>query len=279
MRLKQFSTILVSAVILVFLLVFIFSVQGFVVASPDTSANVPITADAYIDVNYPNTTHNGGLLYSASSAGIGTDPDTITKKIYIKLDLSTINFPIAKAGLGMTTIVCELPATVDAITDMEIYGVADDSWTAASLKAVDAPPPVTGVLQTMTPSGITQGSSARYYWKDETNGSFAQWLESQRSANGGNNIATIIVQIQPGDGNVGVRFEDQEGSAATFGCSDADGALPLFRVSTADDPLPVRLTAFDAAPPSLNWLLIAALVALAAVVVGGVTYGVRRFNA
>jgi len=229
-------------------------------AEPNTNTVLVPVADVYVDKANSGTNFNGYALdiaYSSSAGG-----NTPSKVVFLKVDLSSVGFPIQSAKLSMYALggSCGAPAAVN----IGIFPVTDNTWTETGL-TWPGPTASGGVLTTLTTT-TTPGRQETGF--DTTLGA---WLESQRT--GG--VATLRLEITT-VGNYDFLFDDREQTGKGVGCavSPLDTTQPQLTVSST--PNAVTLTTFGAADPTVNWPLIVGLGALALFIAAGVVIYRRR---
>jgi hypothetical protein len=218
-------------------------------AAPQTAVSLQPTDDAYADIAYPTTNFDGGALNVALSNNPAPPPaTTVTKRVFLKFSLSGVGFSIVQARLSLSALsgtACGGPP--DAV-NVAVYSVADDSWTETGLNWNNQP--ATGSLLATLDEGVL-GGSGYHHWTDTGTGSLAAWLRSQQG--GGDNVATLALEITGAGATTGAFFEDREGTGGSLGCPGG-GKLPTLQLADTTGPLVVTLSAFRATAGSANWL-------------------------
>jgi hypothetical protein len=132
--------------------------------------------------------------------------------------------------------------------NVAVYAVAGDTWTETGLNWNNQP--ATGSLLATLDEGVL-GGSGYHHWTDTGTGSLAAWLRSQQG--GGDNVATLALEITGAGATTGAFFEDREGTGGSLGCPGG-GKLPTLQLADTTGPLVVTLSAFRATAGSANWL-------------------------
>jgi hypothetical protein len=212
--------------------------------APPGALNLNASQDTYVDVNFPATNMDDGLLNAANSPGPPESPDVTTKVVVLAFDLSGVGFEIRSATLRLSTLTCGGLVPADAV-DVAVYGVNNDvTWAEDALTWDTRPVTSTGVLVRLDAGQTNYGVSQTYSWTDGNQGDFATWLESQRGANDGSATLMLLIDNAGNPGMADVFFEDREGTGAAYGCTDSLGG-PTLEVSATtsghDVLLPVVL--------------------------------------
>jgi hypothetical protein len=196
-------------------------------ASPATQVTLNATQDAYTDINEETTNFDEGLLTAANSPGPMDESDVTTKQIFLRFDLSEVDFEIQTATLSLATLTCGRKVPVDSV-GLAVYGIENDSdWDETTLAWENQPDISTGVLVTLDAGSTTLNKSRIYTWTDDTQGEFTTWLETQRNANDGSATLVVIIENSDNPGMADIFFEDSEETGAAYGCSDSLGEPTL----------------------------------------------------
>ncbi len=195
---KIFLVILLSGLVAGFIS---YSVLAQLILSPSN--------DTYTDLNYQATNFDGQALIAEYSSG----PCTVSRRVYLQYDLSSL--PIDVGPQTTVRVYISMAAATDG-GNLAIWSTGDD-WNGAlagngdetTLTWTNAPAPIQQ-LDTK-PSGTTSA------WVEFTGANLSSFINGQRSANGGDNIASFVIQWSDCVDTVGdvVVIEDREGSLGT----------------------------------------------------------------
>lgn len=153
---------------------------------------LPAVADSFIDQANPVTNFEGKplsfqvTLVENEQGPIAVYCPQITQQLYLKFDLSQVDFSIAQAQLQLMS----LQGVTEAALALQLQGSAD-TWGESSLMWINRPTQVTPLFSTP----IAIHSSGYLYWRDSGNGGLATWLESQRLVRGGDDTVTLTLSL------------------------------------------------------------------------------------
>jgi len=244
--------------------------QSQVTGTPTDDAFVHGTLGAFDDLK----------LYASWAASPGDKPSSY---IIMKFDLNAMTTgwaggdTIQQARLNVAALSCDGGENVN----VSLWGMPDsfDSWSETTLPAFAATEGGAAAatsLKATVDEGTVNGVVAPvyYHWTDTGSGSFASWLQSQRTSGATQGIVTLMLRLD-GPAETSVTFEDRELSGLAASCTESKGA-PKLQISGDGSPLAITLSTFHAADPAVNWLLYGGLGLLGLVaVVGTVVYRQR----
>lgn len=214
------------------------------------------TDDTYTDLNDQGTNFDNQALIADYSSG----PCTVSRRVYLRFDVSSL--PIDVGPQTTVRVYIQLPPGISG--NLAIWSTGDD-WNGASsgngseatLTWLNAP----AVIQQLDtrPSGTAQA------WVEFTGANLSSYVNQQRSANGGDNIASFAIQwadCNDPSSDLAV-FEDREN---TLNTGNTPQLYPL-------SPTAVKLSSFNTVNnPSAVWLVMAAI----AFFVSGITFIMLR---
>ena len=219
-------------------------------------------------VNYGNQCYdNYGIQAEASDNGTGQCVPTVVG--YVGWDLSSESRSWSSAALTLTAY--SVTGGTPPFT-FALFSPSDHDWTEDGV----APGYVGSAIVTTTVSSLSAGESVVFTSDD---------LGSHFSALKGHNASLAVVLTDGcGSHSANIAFEDLEGSGGLHAPTSVKEADLVFWTGAVDpntnDPTAVDVASVKANTdsPSSNWPVIVGLVALFALVVAGVGFGVRRSN-
>ena len=238
----------------IFVLVLLsFSLVGFVFAQASGAPQ----KDTYVNLNAADTTYSTETNLWATMSGDAGGNCTTTRQIFMEWDLTSITDPskIDSASLTMT-----VQTFVGSNSNYEVELFESDD--AADLNAITwNTKPNTGNSIEKQPTSTTGDSKVVF-----NSSALVNYLKNQA---GGDGKATFMIELSPLGSCSGANTQ------VFYSIEDPNGRAPDLQIL---DATAVTLSNFSANDGQPNWPLIAGLIALVAVVVAGITYGVRRFN-
>lgn len=230
-------------------------------AEPEASGTLIPTDDAYTDISIPGIHPSIGTLDLAFSGDPVPQPSKI---VFLKFDLSGINFTIQQARLNLAVITgCVVPSAVSVAVygALDVYHNTTTPWVESGItwnNQPDRDPTAVSPLIYMD-EGVVKLTGGYHHWTDTGAGDFADWLETQRIGDG---IATLRLEIPPNPGTSEVWFEDAEGTATGFPTCVAIGG-PVLQIADAAGPLSIELLDMHASPAAASrqgrWLALLAI--------------------
>ncbi|MBN2551066.1 MAG: hypothetical protein JXB15_18030 [Anaerolineales bacterium] len=201
--------------------------------------------DTYIDLNHPTTNYDGSALLVGNS----NFPTCVqTRLSYLRFDVSSLTSDVGTA----TPVSVWISSAAIYSGDLGIWSTTHDDWnggTAGNGSEADLnwnnAPPLASQLDT---ESVTAGVGGIWVHFASTN--LANYINAQRSANGGDNLATFVIQwtgCAVGSFINSIEFEDHEGTKGT-------GYLPRIEPNY---PTAVYVSGFYAEPKAgsidLSW--------------------------
>lgn len=195
------------------------------------------TDDAWVDINEPNTNFDNATI----AVDYAYQPSWVITRIgYLRFDLSLITADVLATTRLRLYVVAE-PWTVGD-NELALWSTGDD-WNGSASGNGDE----TTLLWTNAPSLIasldTSPAGDTGTWVEFSSATLASYINSQRAANGGDNIASFAVQWQ-GCSPCGIAdntmFEDRENAYGSGQTPQLDARWPtsLELKSFAAEPQP-----------------------------------------
>ncbi|MEZ4512307.1 MAG: DNRLRE domain-containing protein [Chloroflexota bacterium] len=229
-----------STILFLIALLFLFLSAATVGADFQAASTISSTDSVYIDPGNGAANLNNGLLFITSNGVGGASQVTL-----IKFNLNTIPYSINKARLTLAVLNggggCD-GISSDAVSEINVYAVDDTTWTEGAVTFNTKP--TRGVLLTDLDQATLPVPGKAYFTDDPTavppdNGTFASYLETERSGGtGSNGIAGLWVEV-----NVGLNqvfFEDDESTGASANCTGAN-LVPTLQLADSSSPLAIDL--------------------------------------
>lgn len=159
------------------------------------SALTTAEADVYVDSVFSTTNFDGlPLQFEVRWLPDDSGPTPlfcpeINRQIYMRFNLSAVDFSIAKARLSLRAII---PRPLPPVT-MQVMA-AEDAWNETTMVWGTQPRVVFGP---MTDYGDVTATGFATWTDDATEPAIllAEWLETQRAANGGDDQATLTFTL------------------------------------------------------------------------------------
>ena len=216
----------------------------------------PPTMDATVDAT--GATNNGTQLIIGSAYTSATQSCTINSTAYLQWDLTNM---AAKAEYADLALMYLFASGAGAGTTLNLYAVANDAWTEASVGTVN--PALGNLLQSITISSSTPANSTQTF---ATSQLFVDFINSQ---------ATVVTPGADNKASFAIRIASNCTTTAIlgFGTLNAGNSAQL-HLRTAAPPNAVDVSSATAQP--VAWPLYAGLGAVALFVVAGVVISRRR---
>ncbi|HID34331.1 MAG TPA: DNRLRE domain-containing protein [Anaerolineae bacterium] len=222
--------------------------------------------DSYVEVIGNQTAIHGSEtdLTASATLNIVTNACDSNYIVYLKWDLDQVNGEASVSGANKTNLTLNVNLAFQVGSDtLNLYKVADDSWTESTINGANAPALGDLIMQISAPTttGPVVFESA----------ALADWINENSSYTGGgdtisgDDTVSFAIQVEGCSDTTLIQFDSKETTSGT------PPALNIF------DPTAVSLASFSATDVNpVNWSLIVGLFALGAAVLVGVGYGMRR---
>ena len=229
--------------------------------------------DSYVVIRGTEESSNFGSLdyiEASSSDNFASNPPGCDSNhvIYLRWNLDQVNGAASVNGTNQTNLTLNLNSTfgIGTTDRLKLYKVNNDNWTETTITGDNAPALgdlIEDIAAPTSPGTVVFSNAALADWINE-NSSYV----GSGDTTAGNDIVSFAIRIEGCTSTSIERFDSKETTT---------GVPPALNIY---DPNAVSVSHFGAqnAGNPLNWPMIAGLFALAAVVVAGVGYGVRRFK-
>lgn len=200
------------------------------------------TDDTYTDLNDQGSNFDGQALIADYSNG----PCTVSRRIYLRFNVSSL--PIDVGPQTAVRVYMQLPPATAG--NLALWSTGDD-WNGATAGVGDE----TTLTWSNAPAVIqqldTRPSGTALAWIEFTGSNLSSYINQQRSANGGDNIASFAIQWADCIDTVYdiAVFEDRENTLAT---NNTPELYPL-------SPTAISLSTFNAVSSLPTTLLIVAV--------------------
>ncbi len=249
-------------------------------AAPQDQAQGNPSADVAINVGLSPTADEWGIFLAYSQAPADKISSYGLLRFRYVQDLGWDNtVAIEQARLNMSILSC---LGTDQAT-VQVYGMPDsfDGWTEASPPSfVDTETAFSSatLLAGAADEGNVNGSSdgTYYHWTDTGSGSFASWLDQQRTSGSTPGEVTLAIVLSTTT-ELALGFRDTEfASNLSTACNDVGGS-PILQISGAGQPLAITFASFrSGGTADMTMIGLGLLVAVGLLVGTGYTLAKRR---
>ena len=240
--------------------IIVFLLIGLLLTTVVLAAARDVTQDTIWQGNAAPTTINGSTNPLVVEGGqAGCDP---TQVPLLKWNLSDI--PSGSIVGGATLTIPNVNVALNTANATLSIFEAPDTWDETTPQSGLPTPPAPGstALATLPAGSVVQGQPIVFI-ASGANDPLIKYIQTQID---GDDTASFWVEFGSGCPN---------GGTAIFSFNSREGGTATLKLTSSTS---VGLATFSANDSSMNWPMIAGLFALAAVVVVGIGYGVRRFK-